>query len=191
MLVLGGLGEMWLYPNEVIGNDVQDEGWGLFYQYSGAQKCDFCAPLSMISINYIIKKYTGDTLLFRIWLSKRCVHVLGGHNEVGGYNESEPTMKISFSRNSWSNCFYIPDCVDFFLVNFNLFEIRNKKRLRTRDHTSSTAKSGIKRIPPYNKHPSRSQLSACDKIISEAIKWALVRLWNYVLRNNRSWFLSK
>ena len=38
MLVLGGLGEMWLYPNEVIGNDVQDEGWGLFYQYSGAQK---------------------------------------------------------------------------------------------------------------------------------------------------------
>ena len=38
MLVLGGLGETWLYPNEVIGNDVQDEGWGLFYQYSGAQK---------------------------------------------------------------------------------------------------------------------------------------------------------
>ena len=62
--------------------------------------CDFCAPLSMITINYIIKKYTGDSLLFRIWLSKRCVHVLGG------YNESEPTMKISFSRNSWSNYFY-------------------------------------------------------------------------------------
>lgn len=27
MLVLGGLGEMWLYPNEVIGNDVQDEDY--------------------------------------------------------------------------------------------------------------------------------------------------------------------
>lgn len=120
--------------------------------------CDFCAPLSMISINYIIKKYTGDTLLFRIWLSERCVHVLKANNENFFFSHLVAKLLL------------IPDCIDFFLVNFNLFEIRNKKRLRTREYTSSTAKSGTKRIPPYNKHPSRSQLSACDKIISEAIK---------------------
>ena len=40
MLVLGGLGQNWTYPNEVIGNDVQDEGWGLHYQNSGVPKID-------------------------------------------------------------------------------------------------------------------------------------------------------
>ena len=45
MLVLGGLGQNWTYPNEVIGNDVQDEGWGLHYQDSGVPKIDtFLSP---------------------------------------------------------------------------------------------------------------------------------------------------
>ena len=47
ILVLGGLGELWTYPSEVIDNDVQDEGWGLFYQYSGAQKIENTILLSL------------------------------------------------------------------------------------------------------------------------------------------------
>ena len=32
MLILGGLGENWTYPNEILGNDVQGEGQGLYQQ---------------------------------------------------------------------------------------------------------------------------------------------------------------
>ena len=32
MLILGGLGENWTYPNEILDNDVQGEGRGLYQQ---------------------------------------------------------------------------------------------------------------------------------------------------------------
>ena len=62
MLVLGGLGQNWTYPNEVIGNDVQNEGWGLRYQNSGVPKietfylqmCKFFTPPYLSNINYMI-----------------------------------------------------------------------------------------------------------------------------------------